>query len=154
MTTERRLISQEMLNSRESGHSGRESYAMKGRDSHSFLIQESNQDSTIVNKIQHDALIRLTLEAEVKLDPRYSTLFLGLKLNHPHNVAILHPLSFLLRRVFFAVIIVFMPSQPLIGSLLLLLTCVGPQKIACPYYPQVRPYVKIKFLTCPEIHKS
>ena len=65
------------------------------------------------------------LEDEVKIDPRYATLFTGLKLNHPHNVAIAHPLAFLLRRVLFAFVIVFMPSQPQIGAVLLLMTCVG-----------------------------
>lgn len=41
---------------------------------------------------------------------RYKTLYAGLKLNHERNVALVHPLAYLARRLLFAFIIVFMHS--------------------------------------------
>ena len=61
------------------------------------------------------------------MKPEYRTLFYGLKKNHPHNVAVAHPLSFLLRRVLYSLVIVFMAASKLsvlYGCMLLLLTCV------------------------------
>ena len=58
--------------------------------------------------------------------PEYRTLFYGLRKNHPHNVAVVHPVSFLLRRVLYSLIIVFMASDilnVLYGCMLLLMTC-------------------------------
>ena len=40
--------------------------------------------------------------------PGYKTLFYGLKQNHERNVAVIHPLMFLLRRIVFAAVVVFM----------------------------------------------
>ena len=39
---------------------------------------------------------------------RYKTLFLGLKLNHPKYATLIHPLCFLLRRIIYALTIVYM----------------------------------------------
>lgn len=53
----------------------------------------------------------------------YRTLFYGLKKNHAHNVAVVHPVAFLLRRVLYSLIIVFMARNELnvlFGCLLLL----------------------------------
>jgi len=52
-------------------------------------------------------------------------LFYGLKRNHPHNVGLIHLLCFVLRRVFFALAIVFMAregAQVIFGIFLLLLS--------------------------------
>ena len=54
------------------------------------------------------------------------TLYLGLKMNHPRHVALLHPLAFILRRILFAAIIIFMVNVSLyniLGVFLLLGTC-------------------------------
>ena len=59
-------------------------------------------------------------------NPRMKTLYLGLKMNHPRHVALVHPLAFLTRRILFAAIIIFMVNISLynvIGVFLLLLTC-------------------------------
>ena len=64
---------------------------------------------------QHEAKIRLLLESEVKIQHCYKTLYEGLKLNHPRNVAVIHPLFFLIRRILFACLIVFMPNIPIIS---------------------------------------
>jgi cobalamin biosynthesis protein CobD/CbiB len=55
----------------------------------------------------------------------YKTLFYGLKKNHHHNVAIVHPLSFLLRRIIYATVITFTTEDnAFFGALILLLTCI------------------------------
>ena len=78
--------------------------------------------------ILNDCSRRVKLEEEVdkKIRPSFRTLFYGLKRNHPHNVAILHPLAFILRRVLYSIIIVFMAREDSLvffGVLLLLFTC-------------------------------
>ena len=58
--------------------------------------------------------------------PRFKTLYYGLKMNHPHRVALVHPILFLLRRIMFAVIIVFMVNlmvYNVLGVFMLMLTC-------------------------------
>ena len=51
---------------------------------------------------------------------RFKTLYLGLKLNHPRNVAIMHPLMFTIRRIIYAITIVWLPSIRLYGIWILL----------------------------------
>ena len=60
----------------------------------------------------------IKLADSVKQPPRYKTLYYGLKMNHPRNVAAVHPLMFLLRRVVFAIAIVFMDQMPVWGILI------------------------------------
>lgn len=68
----------------------------------------------------------------------HSTLFYGLKLNHPHNVAIVHPLSFVLRRVLFALLITSSTAESaLFSATLLLLTCLFMMAIVCSEAPWV-----------------
>ena len=50
----------------------------------------------------------MILESEVQPNFVYKTLFYGLRRNHPHNVAVLHPLLFCLRRVLYAVAVIFL----------------------------------------------
>ena len=64
----------------------------------------------------------LKLEDMVKLDPRYKTIFEGLKLNSVHNSAVTYPLMFLLRRVIIAGALVFLSHQPQLQALLILIT--------------------------------
>ena len=51
---------------------------------------------------------------------RHKTLYYGLKLNHAKNVAIVHPLMFTLRRIFYALTIVLIPTLPLLGVWIML----------------------------------
>lgn len=60
---------------------------------------------------------RVALESEVECNPRYKTLFYGLKKNQPHNMAIVHPLSYLLRRVLFVMVTLFVFETPLFAAL-------------------------------------
>ena len=71
------------------------------------------------------ALERLSVEATVKVSERYQTLFLGLKLNHERNVAVVHPLMFLVRRVVYALVIVCMGEVMVAGVLIVMLSCLA-----------------------------
>ena len=77
----------------------------------------------MLSPIQVEAKYRLWLEDKVQPTNRYRTLFYGLRLNHPHNVAITHPLSFLLRRIIFSLIVVFMVNSAYSGVIILIGTC-------------------------------
>ena len=55
-----------------------------------------------------DAKRRLDLEDKVIVNPRYSTVYEGLKLNTPHNSAVTQIYSFLLQRIIYASVIVIM----------------------------------------------
>ena len=70
--------------------------------------------------------VEMQTEVEKNLRPSYRTLFYGLKVNHPHNVAILHPLAFILRRILYSMVIVLMSREEelvFFGVLMILLTC-------------------------------
>ena len=72
-------------------------------------------------KLHQNAIIReqawqkLLVEDTVKVPYRYKTLFDGLKRNHERNVAVVHPLLFLLRRIIFAFMVVFMSLTRITG---------------------------------------
>lgn len=76
------------------------------------------------NQIKAEAQLRVEMQEKVQPRLAYRTLFYGLKKNHAHNMAIVHPLAFLLRRVFYALIVVFLvEGAALFGAFLLLATC-------------------------------
>ena len=53
----------------------------------------------------------------------YKTLFYGLKRNHEHNVAVLHPILFVMRRVIYSLVIIFMIGESVMfGALILILS--------------------------------
>ena len=54
----------------------------------------------------------------VELNPRYKTLFTGYKLNHPRNVAMVHPTLFLLRRIIFTACILSLDKADMAGIIL------------------------------------
>lgn len=72
-----------------------------------------------------EARIRVKLESLSKPSDRYRTLFYGLKRNHPHSAAVMHPLIFLLRRIFYTSIVLFMINLPIIGAYILCVICLG-----------------------------
>ena len=68
--------------------------------------------------------MRIKLAERVEISNFYRTLFYGLKWNHEHNVALVQPLAFVLRRILYALVIVFMVEQNVIfGALIMLITC-------------------------------
>lgn len=71
----------------------------------------------------NEARIRLKLIDEVKVSPGYKTLFYGLKWNHAHNVALFHPLLFILRRILYSFVIIFtVGANVMFGALLMLVS--------------------------------
>ena len=79
----------------------------------------------MMQKAHKLAQLKLSLEDKVKVSGRYSTLFSGLKLNTEHNTAITQPLLYLLRRVYYAFVIVFMCYMPQVALMTLMVFCVG-----------------------------
>ena len=81
-------------------------------DNQSYLAFEGGQaigvNGTKVEKakLKERAVMRLHLESQVKVSVWHKTLFFGLRHNHPHNVAVVHPLAFVLRRLLFATLII------------------------------------------------
>ena len=53
------------------------------------------------------------------------TLYSGLKLNHPKHVAVVHPLMFLMRRIIFALVIVFMDKVQTWGVMIFMAYTLG-----------------------------
>ena len=51
---------------------------------------------------------------------RFKTLYYGLKMNHPRNVALIHPLMFSVRRIIYALSIVLLAQYALFGAWILL----------------------------------
>lgn len=54
---------------------------------------------------------------------KYKTLHYGLKRNHERSVAVVHPLMYLIRRVTYALVIVFMDEIMVFGVLIVLVQC-------------------------------
>ena len=59
----------------------------------------------------------------MQISQRYRTLQYGLKRNHERNVAVVHPLMFILRRLVYALVIVFMEEFMVFGVLVVMASC-------------------------------
>ena len=84
-------------------------------------IRENNrgeEETETERRMRAEAKYRLKLEDSLQINRRYETIFSGLKLNTEHNSAVTQPLGFLVRRLIFAAVIVYMPSAA--GVLILL----------------------------------
>lgn len=64
--------------------------------------------------------MKVQLESSARVPVSYQTLFFGLKRNHASNVAVVHPIIFLLRRVILASVIVFMDKVHAWGVLIVM----------------------------------
>ena len=76
-------------------------------------------------KIKSEAQLKLQLEELVEVNERYQTIYEGLKLNTAHNSSVTYPLSFFIRRITYATVIVFIPDQPQISIVILMAMSVG-----------------------------
>ena len=74
-----------------------------------------------------EAKRRVELEESVIVNSAYKTLFYGLKRNHTHHMAVIHPITFIVRRVLFAVILLHMQGENVafFGALMLLFGCMA-----------------------------
>ena len=61
--------------------------------------------------VRVEAEKRVALEAKVHVNPAYETFYLGLRRNQEHGMAVVHPVTFILRRLLYAVIIVHMQGE-------------------------------------------
>ena len=57
----------------------------------------------------------------IKKPERFKTLYYGLRLNHPRNVALIHPLMFIVRRIVYALSIIFLAKYTLYSVWLLMI---------------------------------
>lgn len=72
-----------------------------------------------------EAQLKVKLESVVHVNQRYKTLFYGLKKNHPHSAATIHPLIFLARRIAYAAIVLFLLQLPIMTAYVLCWICLG-----------------------------
>ena len=92
-----------------------------------------NEDSTIkLNKwAKREAHLRVKFADRMKVPQQYETLFFGLKRNHERNVAVTHPLMFMLRRIIYALVIVFMDEVMYYGVFIVMMSCLAMLAFAC-----------------------
>ena len=105
---------QNRLNTEQDMNTERRMITAPGNSEEKVVIVSFNQ------KIRQEAQLRLRLEDLVNINQRFSTLFLGLKLNTMHNSAVLQPLMFLIRRIVFAAAIIFLQHSPQLAIVMLL----------------------------------
>ena len=74
--------------------------------------------------IQEIAKIRVELESEVEINPAYRTLYYGLRMNHVHHASTIYPILFIMRRILYSLIIVYMVGEvkAFFGAFMLTLT--------------------------------
>ena len=80
---------------------------------------------------KREAHIRVKFADRMKTPQEYRTLFYGLRRNHERNVAIVHPLMFLLRRIIYALVIVFMDEIMYYCVFIVMLSCLTMLTYAC-----------------------
>lgn len=92
-----------------------------------------SEDSIIaMNKwAKREAHIRVKFADRMKTPQQYKTLFYGLRHNHERNVAVIHPLMFMLRRIIYALVIVFMDKVMYYGVFIVMLSCLAMLAFAC-----------------------
>ena len=84
-----------------------------------MLIEEKQEQARAIKDL---AKTNVEIADSVQKPARIRTLYYGLKVNTERNVAVVHPLMFLIRRVIYALVIVFMDEIPLWG-VLIFMTC-------------------------------
>lgn len=78
------------------------------------------EESLTVMRMRAEAKLRLGFEDQISLSARYKTIFLGLKLNTEHSSTVIQPLGFLLRRLIYALLIVFCSEASMVNGVALL----------------------------------
>ena len=74
--------------------------------------------------MKKEARNRLKLERTIQPSQKYRTLHYGLKRNHERNVAIVHSLMFFLRRIVYALVIIYMDKIMIWGVLIVMFSCI------------------------------
>ena len=96
-----------------------------------FVTQKIRLDAKrtkeLEEKKKHEKILRQSAKemiagAElIKKSDRSMTLYYGLRLNHPRNVALIHPIMFVVRRIVYALSIVLLENYTLYGVWILML---------------------------------
>ena len=74
--------------------------------------------------MRSESSLRLQFEDRVQPCENLKTLYYGLKMNHERNVAVMHPLMFVLRRIIYALVIVFMDGEMIWGVVIVIVCCI------------------------------
>lgn len=82
----------------------------------------------------------------IKKSQRYKTLFYGLRLNHPRNVALVFPVLDTMRRLIYALSIVFLADVPLVGVWILLGGTLGMLVFAMTELPWKQPIINQQYI--------
>lgn len=85
---------------------------------------EEDDGTASMARFRKEVQLRLKLEDLVDVSQRYETIFDGLKLNTAHNSAVMQPLTFMVRRIIYAALIVFIPHMPQVATIALISMCV------------------------------
>lgn len=95
---------------------------LKSNNNHSPASRIDKEHQEIV----HESAKEIVAGTELINKPiRHKTLYYGLKMNTPRNVAIVHPLMFTTRRIVYALIIVLIAALPLLGVWISLIGTLG-----------------------------
>lgn len=89
------------------------------------VIEKERERRSLDEKMRKEARKRLKIESRVPENQKFKTLHYGLKPNHERNVALIHPLMFLTRRIVYALVIVFMSEVMFFGALIVMLSCLA-----------------------------
>ena len=73
----------------------------------------------------------MAIEDSIKPSQRCKTLYAGLKLNHERNVAVVHPLVFIVRRTMLACLLVYLDNYVILGPFALLWITIIVLAFAC-----------------------
>ena len=99
---------------------------------------EGKSYEEIVEREQHmekwarkEAHLRVKFADRMKTPQGYRTLYYGLRRNHERHVAVVHPFMFLMRRIIYALVIVFMATIIFWGVWVVLLSCILMLAYAC-----------------------
>lgn len=92
---------------------------MLNKRKHKYSIERTEEE------LKRDAYLRVLLSGQVRCNPRYQTLFYGLKKNDPRQISVFYPFIYLMRRVVYVVLILFMAELPFISVVILLLWCLA-----------------------------
>jgi len=93
--------------------------------SQSIQKMKKHDYQAIYEYMKPEAQLKVQLESLVRVSAHYRTLFTGLKKNHQHSAAVVYPVIFLIRRIVYAAIVLFLVHIPSVAAYLLCWICVG-----------------------------
>lgn len=89
------------------------------------VSEKEKANRRLDHAMRKEARYRLKFEDTVESNQKFKTLHYGLKPNHERNVAVIHPIMYLLRRIVYALVIVFMSQVMFFGVIIVMFSCLG-----------------------------